>query len=88
MPFVDATHKAGISEALRHAQGIIERNVQTGIVVAAGERADRAKARQVATAPEAEESDRGRDPDDDHDGRERERQPFDGEQGRLIDIEA
>lgn len=88
MPYVNGTHKAGMAEALRHAQGVIHRDVQTGMIVAAAERQDRANAEKLKEAVEAEEWNPERDSGEHPSGHEERPEPDEGEPGTLIDLEA
>ena len=89
MSIVSTSSKAGIAEALRHAQGVVNRDIQFGVLIAAADRADRTAAGQVPDSPDAEEP-RG-EADEQHDRgehREREHQPERDEPGYLVDLEA
>ena len=90
MSYVNGTHKAGMAEALRHAQGVIHRDVQTGMVIAAGERQDRARATQVHAPPEAEEWNPEHDDQEAGGGHRRRRdgEAEDGAPGTLVDLAA
>ncbi len=88
MSYVNGTHKAGMAEALRHAQGVIHRDIQTGMIIAAAERQDRAKAEKLPEAKEAELWNPEREPDGHPQGRDDRPEPDEGEPGALIDLAA
>lgn len=88
MPYVNGTHKAGMAEALRHAQGVIHRDVQTGMIIAAAERQDRASAEKLKEAEEPEDWNPERDSGEHPSGREGRPEPEENEPGALIDLEA
>ncbi|MGI9539371.1 MAG: hypothetical protein ACR2N6_04400 [Miltoncostaeaceae bacterium] len=77
-----------MAEALRHAQGVIHRDIQTGMIIAAAERQDRAKAEKLPEAEEAEEWNPERDSGEHPSGRDERPEPEEGEPGALIDLEA
>jgi len=93
MPYANGIHKAAANEALRFAQTLTHRQVETGMVIAAGLATDRTQAQRL---PEPVQSDRpDADPDgeardeaaESRSGRRRRRRPENG-LGNLIDAAA
>lgn len=89
MPHVPGLVTAGIPEATRMAHALIHRGAETGIVVVAGERVDRARAERL---PEAGAGQRvGRERRDRRRRGERDQPPPDREEGApgsLVDRRA
>lgn len=91
MSYVNGIHKAGAAEAVRVAQALIHRDLETGMIIAAGLRADRLAAERL---PEAAAGDRVRDRrerergDGRRERRRRDREPPASGSGGLVDLQA
>ena len=93
MSYVNGIHKAGAAEAMRVAQALIHRDLETGMIIAAGLRADRLAAERL---PEAAAGDRVRDRrererergDGRRERRRRDREPPASGSGGLVDLQA
>ena len=91
MSYVNGIHKAGAAEAVRVAQALIHRDLETGMIIAAGLRADRLAAERL---PEAAAGDRVRDRrerergDGRRERRRRDREPPAPGSGGLVDLQA
>lgn len=91
MSYVNGIHKAGAAEAVRVAQALIHRDLETGMIIAAGLRADRLAAGRLpeAAAGERVRDRRGRERGDGRrGGRRRDEEPPAQERGSLVDLEA
>ena len=92
MPHLNGGVTAGIAEATRIAQAVIHRGAEAGIVVIAGEKADRAHADRIpeagAGARIARRPQRERDPRERRQRRDRGEDLAEEEVGSLVDLQA
>jgi hypothetical protein len=90
LSYVNGIHKAGAAEAVRVAQALIHRDLETGMIIAAGLRADRIAAQRLPEAAAGERV-RGRregEPGDRRRGRRRRGEEPPPGSGGLVDLEA